>query len=38
VRGGQAAAAKSWEGAEGLEWSVASPAPYHTFNTQPVIK
>jgi cytochrome c oxidase subunit 1 len=24
-----------WEGAEGLEWSVPSPAPYHTFAEPP---
>ncbi len=38
VRGGEKAQAKAWEGAEGLEWTVPSPAPYHTFDTQPVIK
>lgn len=27
-----------WEGAEGLEWEIPSPAPYHTFETPPVIK
>jgi cytochrome c oxidase subunit I len=32
------AAAKPWEGAQGLEWTVASPAPFHTFETPPVIK
>jgi len=35
IRGGPAAAAKPWDGAEGLEWSVPSPAPYHTFTTPP---
>lgn len=30
--------AKVWEGAEGLEWTVPSPAPYHTFSTPPVVK
>ncbi|MBA4501080.1 cytochrome c oxidase subunit I [Marinobacterium marinum] len=35
VRGGEKAAARSWEGAEGLEWEVPSPAPYHTFATPP---
>jgi len=29
---------RSWEGAEGLEWTVPSPAPYHTFETPPVVK
>lgn len=38
VRGGEKAEAKSWEGAEGLEWTVPSPAPYHTFETQPTIE
>ena len=31
IRGGAPAPAKPWDGAEGLEWSVPSPAPYHTF-------
>jgi cytochrome c oxidase subunit 1 len=36
VRGhGAPAAANPWEGAEGLEWTVPSPAPYHTFVTPP---
>ncbi len=26
-----------WEGARGLEWTVPSPAPHHTFETPPVI-
>ncbi len=26
-----------WEGAKGLEWTVPSPAPYHTFSVPPVI-
>jgi cytochrome c oxidase subunit 1 len=38
VRGGARAAAKPWEGAEGLEWTVPSPAPYHTFEEAPVVK
>jgi cytochrome c oxidase subunit 1 len=24
-----------WEGAHGLEWTVPSPAPWHTFTTPP---
>ena len=35
VRGGKKATAQVWEGAEGLEWTVPSPAPYHTFETPP---
>ncbi len=27
-----------WEGANGLEWEIPSPAPYHTFETPPVVK
>ena len=38
VRGGEKAEARSWEGAEGLEWTVPSPAPYHTFTQPPVLK
>lgn len=38
VKGGEKATDQVWEGAEGLEWTVASPAPYHTFSTPPEIK
>jgi cytochrome c oxidase subunit 1 len=38
IRGGKAAAAKPWEGAEGLEWTVPSPAPFHTFEVPPTVK
>jgi len=31
------AADRAWEGAKGLEWTVPSPAPYHTFEVPPVI-
>ncbi len=27
-----------WEGAHGLEWTLPSPAPYHSFSTPPVIE
>lgn len=37
-RGGKKVDAQVWEGAEGLEWQVASPAPYHTFSTPPEVK
>jgi cytochrome c oxidase subunit 1 len=37
VRGGTKAGDKAWEGADGLEWTVPSPAPHHTFGTPPVI-
>jgi len=35
VRGGEKATDEVWEGARGLEWTVPSPAPYHTFETAP---
>jgi len=38
IRGGKQATAQVWEGAEGLEWTVPSPAPYHTFETAPEVK
>jgi cytochrome c oxidase subunit 1 len=38
IRGGIKAPAKPWEGAEGLEWTVPSPAPFHTFETPPLVK
>ena len=38
IRGGRPAPAKPWDGAEGLEWSVPSPAPYHTFQVPPEVK
>ena len=38
VRGGKPAPAKPWEGAKSLEWTIPSPAPYHTFTTPPEIK
>jgi cytochrome c oxidase subunit 1 len=38
LRGGEKAPAKPWEGAEGLEWTVPSPAPFHTFEMPPVVK
>ena len=32
---GAKAPAKPWDGAEGLEWELPSPAPLHTFETPP---
>jgi len=31
------APAKVWEGARGLEWTLSSPPPHHSFSTPPVI-
>ncbi len=32
---GEKADARVWEGARGLEWTLDSPAPYHSFSTPP---
>jgi len=38
IRGGEKATDQVWEGAEGLEWTIPSPAPYHTFAEAPHVK
>jgi cytochrome c oxidase subunit 1 len=38
IRGGEKATDQVWEGAEGLEWTLPSPPPYHSFTTPPVIR
>ncbi len=39
VRGGvRESKACVWDGARGLEWTLPSPAPYHSFVTPPVVK
>jgi cytochrome c oxidase subunit 1 len=38
IRGGTKASASPWEGGHGLEWTVPSPAPHHTFETPPTVK
>ena len=40
IRAGQKAKAEVWEGAEnwGLEWTLNSPPPYHSFTVQPNVK
>ena len=35
---GTPATAEVWDNPEGLEWTVPSPAPYHTFTTPPEVK
>src|SRR3546814_6574565 len=37
-RSGAKATNQLWEAAKGLEWTVPSPAPHHTFTTPPVIR
>jgi cytochrome c oxidase subunit 1 len=38
IRGGKKATNQVWENAEGLEWTLSSPPPYHSFTIPPVIK
>jgi cytochrome c oxidase subunit 1 len=38
VRGGERATAGVWDYQHGLEWTVPSPAPYHTFEKAPELK
>jgi cytochrome c oxidase subunit 1 len=38
VRGGEKATSEVWEGAKGLEWTLPSPPPYHSFATAPEVK
>jgi len=38
IRGGEKATSQVWEGAEGLEWTLSSPPPYHSFSTAPEVK
>ena len=38
VRGGAKATDRVWEGSHGLEWTLPSPAPYHTFEKAPELK
>ena len=38
IRGGAKATNQVWEGAHGLEWTLPSPPPYHSFTTAPEVK
>ncbi|WP_250460561.1 cytochrome c oxidase subunit I [Microbulbifer litoralis] len=38
VRGGRKASDEVWDNPQGLEWTVPSPAPYHTFSTPPAVR
>jgi cytochrome c oxidase subunit I len=42
IKGGEKAPAKPWEGSQignaGLEWTLPSPPPFHSFTTPPTIK
>ena len=37
VRGGEKATDQVWESAHGLEWTLPSPPPFHTFTTPPQV-
>ena len=37
IRGGAKAPDRAWEGARGLEWTLPSPPPYHTFVEPPKV-
>lgn len=37
-KGTTKAGAKPWDGAHGLEWTLPSPPPYHTFETPPHVE
>jgi cytochrome c oxidase subunit 1 len=38
LKHGAKAEARAWEGARGLEWTLPSPPPHHSFTTPPVIR
>ena len=38
IRKGKPAQDKVWEGAHGLEWTLSSPPPYHSFTTPPYVE
>jgi len=37
IWGGEKASDRVWEGSHGLEWTLPSPPPYHTFETPPIL-
>jgi cytochrome c oxidase subunit 1 len=38
IRGGKKATAAVWDDPHGLEWTLSSPPPYHSFSTPPKIE
>ncbi|MCB1735587.1 MAG: cytochrome c oxidase subunit I [Gammaproteobacteria bacterium] len=38
IRGGKKASDQVWDGAKGLEWTLPSPPPYHSFTEAPEVK
>ncbi len=37
IRGGEKVTSQVWEGAQGLEWTLPSPPPFHSFTTPPQV-
>ena len=35
IRGGEPAGDRPWDGAKGLEWTLSSPPPHHSFTMPP---
>lgn len=38
IRNGNPVSGEVWEGWHGLEWTLSSPPPYHSFSTPPIVK
>ncbi|MEE9452311.1 MAG: cbb3-type cytochrome c oxidase subunit I, partial [Gammaproteobacteria bacterium] len=38
IRKGKPTTDRVWEGSHGLEWTLSSPPPYHSFSTPPEVK
>ncbi|HET6726299.1 MAG TPA: cytochrome c oxidase subunit I [Gammaproteobacteria bacterium] len=38
IRGRKNATSQVWDGAKGLEWTLSSPPPYHSFETAPEVE
>jgi cytochrome c oxidase subunit 1 len=38
IKGGKKAPDVVWDGAKGLEWTLSSPPPYHSFSVQPQVR
>ena len=38
IRGGEKATDRVWDGAHGLEFTLPSPPPYHSFTEPPQVK
>ncbi|MEX2964011.1 cytochrome c oxidase subunit I [Microbulbifer sp. TYP-18] len=38
IQGGRKATTEVWDNPQGLEWTLPSPAPYHTFSTPPAVR